>query len=191
MLMRDVKEERSPELATDRSYRPVRRIVTGEDDQGHSMISFDGPAPNVTFSEFGPGAGQVLWATGSGAAPGDDPAPAGHRFGFHSEGGSLLRIADFAPDEEIDSAKLTKFLKDNEVLGERPGRHFWFHKTQSLDYAIVLEGEIYAMMDVGETLMRAGDVLIQRATSHSWSNRSGKWCRMAFVLLALPYGESS
>jgi hypothetical protein len=190
MLMRDVKEGQSPELATDRSYRPVRRIVTGEDDQGRSMISFDGPAPNVTFSQFGPGTGQVLWATGSGAAAGDEPAPAGHRFGFHSEGGSLLRIADFAPDEEIDSAKLAKFLADNQVLGERPGRHFWFHKTRSLDYAIVLEGEIYAMMDVGETLMRAGDVLIQRATSHSWSNRSGKWCRMAFVLLALPDGES-
>jgi hypothetical protein len=191
MLMRDVKEGRSPELATDRSYRPVRRIVTGEDDKGRSIISFDGPAPNVTFSEFGPGASQVVWATGAGAADGDEPAPAGHPFGFHSEAGSILRIADFAPDEEIDSARLSKFLAANQVLGERPGRHFWFHKTQSLDYAIVMEGEIYAMMDVGETLMRAGDVLIQRATSHSWSNRSGKWCRMAFVLLALPDGEST
>jgi hypothetical protein len=46
----------------------------------------------------------------------------------------------------------------HQVLGEQPGRHFWFHKTQSLDYAIVLEGEIYAMMDVGETLMRAPDI---------------------------------
>ncbi|UPJ54475.1 cupin domain-containing protein [Bradyrhizobium sp. 200] len=188
--MSDWKDMQSPKIATELNYRPARRIVTGEDEQGRSIISSDGPAPNVVFSPFSPGTGQVLWATGSGVATGDDPAPAGHRFGFHSEGGSLLRIADFAPDEEIDSQKLSKFLTENQVLGERPGRHFWFHKTHSLDYAIVLEGEIYAMLDVGETLMRAGDVLIQRATSHSWSNRSGKWCRMAFVLLALPEDES-
>jgi hypothetical protein len=190
VLMSDLKARQSPELATERNYRPVRRIVTGEDEQGRSMILSDGPAPNVTLSDFSPGAGQVVWATGSGAAAGDDPAPAGHHFGFHSEGGSLLRIADFPADEEIDSAKLAKFLAENQVLGDRPGRHFWFHKTHSLDYAIVLEGEIYAMMDTGETLMTAGDVLIQRATSHSWSNRSGKSCRMAFVLLALPDDES-
>lgn len=188
--MNDLKDMQSSKVAMELNYRPARRIVTGEDNQGRSIISSDGPAPNVVFSPFSPGTGQVLWATGAGAAAGDDPAPAGHRFGFHSEGGSLLRVADFAPDEEIDSEKLTKFLTENQVLGERPGRHFWFHKTRSLDYAIVLEGEVYAMMDVGETLMRAGDVLIQRATNHSWSNRSGKWCRMAFVLLALPEGES-
>ena len=62
-------------------------------------------------------------------------------------------------------------------------RHFWFHKTATLDYGIVLEGEIWAMMDVGETLMKSGDVIIQRATNHSWSNRSGKPCRMVFVLI--------
>ncbi|OAF19182.1 cupin domain-containing protein [Bradyrhizobium neotropicale] len=187
--MSDLKDEKTVGRAAERKYKPVRRIVTGEDSHGRSMILSDGPTPNVTITSFASVA-QVLWATGLAAAPGDDPAPAGHSFGFHSEGGSLLRIADFPPDEEIDTARLAEFLAKNEVLGERPGRHFWFHKTHSLDYAIVLEGEIFAMMDNGETLMRAGDVLIQRATSHSWSNRSGKPCRMAFVLLALPDGES-
>ncbi|MCK1277430.1 cupin domain-containing protein [Bradyrhizobium sp. 61] len=188
--MSDLRGRQTSTPITEREYRPVRRIVTGEDDQGRSVIVSDGPTPNVAFPTFSSGAGQVVWATGAGVAPGDDPAPAGHRFAFHSDGGSLLRIADFAPDEQIDSAKLAKFLAENRVLGEKPGRHAWFHKTLSLDYAIVLEGEIYAMMDVGETLMRAGDVLIQRATSHSWSNRSGRMCRMAFVLLALPERET-
>jgi len=54
---------------------------------------------------------------------------------------------------------------------------------------VVLEGEIFAMLDQGESLMKAGDVLIQRATNHSWSNRSGENCRMLFVLLALNEGE--
>ena len=62
-------------------------------------------------------------------------------------------------------------------------RHPGFHKTRTVDLAIVLEGEIYAMMDVGETKMEAGDILIQRGTNHAWSNRSGKVCRMAFVLI--------
>jgi uncharacterized cupin superfamily protein len=60
-----------------------------------------------------------------------------------------------------------------------PGRH----RTETVDYAIVLEGEIYAVMDEGETLMRAGDVLIQRGTNHAWANRSSKTARIAFVLI--------
>ena len=69
-------------------------------------------------------------------------------------------------------------------------RHFWFHKTETLDYAIVLEGEIWALVDVGECLLRAGDVLIQRGTNHAWSNRSDRPCRVAFVLLdARPDGD--
>ena len=66
-------------------------------------------------------------------------------------------------------------------------RHFWFHKTDSIDFAVVLEGEIWLLLDEDECLLEAGDVIVQRGTAHSWSNRSGKPCRMAFLLLgALP-----
>lgn len=176
------QQQKLPELI------PVRRIVTGVNASGKSILVSDDAAQNVVRAPGAPVA-QVLWATGAGRAPGAEPAPAGHKFGFHSEGGSLLRIVDFPPDESYDPAKLTQFLDDHGVRDKDKPRHFWFHKTESLDYAIVLEGEIVAMMDEGETLMRAGDVLIQRATNHSWSNRSGRNCRMAFVLLALPEGE--
>lgn len=169
-------------------YRPVRRIVTGTNAQGKSVIESDGPTPNA-FWQPGRPAAHVLWATGEARAPGSDPAPAGHQFPFHSRGGSLLRVADFAPDSFYNQAELLKFLDESGVRDNAKPRHFWFHKTESLDYAIVLEGEIYAMMDEGEVLMRAGDVLVQRATNHSWSNRSDKPCRMAFVLLDLVPGE--
>jgi len=162
--------------------RPVRRIVTGENAHGKSVFVSDGPAPNHTNDAGSPPA-HVVWVTGEAAAPGPDPAPAGHAFGFHSKGGSLLRVVDFPPDESYDAVALARFLDDHGVKDNGDPRHFWFHKTQSLDYAIVLEGEIYALMDEGEALMRPGDILIQRATNHSWSNRSGKPCRMAFVLL--------
>lgn len=183
--------EMRAEEPTDRVIRYVRRIVTGENEAGRSMIVSDGPAQNITLPAHSPMVGQVLWATGEGAAPGDDPAPAGHVFGFHSEGGTILRIVDFPPDESCDPSKVLTFLDENDVRDREEPRHFWFHKTQSLDYAVVLEGEIYAMMDEGETLMRQGDVLIQRATNHSWSNRSDKNCRMAFVLIALDEEKSA
>ena len=57
------------------------------------------------------------------------------------------------------------------------------HVTQTIDYAIVLHGEIVAIMDEDETLMRAGDILIQRGTHHAWANRSGAMARVAFVLV--------
>lgn len=169
-------------------YAAARRIVTGHNEKGESIIVSDGHALNV-IAEPGKPVAQVLWATGEGRAAGGEPAPAGHKFGFHSEGGSLLRIVDFPPDESYDKEKLLEFLDKEGVRDKAQPRHFWFHKTESLDYAVVLEGEIYAMLDQGESLMKAGDVLIQRATNHSWSNRSGKNCRMLFVLLALNEGE--
>ena len=170
------------------SYRPVRRIVTGENASGRSSIVSDQATPNVVLRSGAPVA-QVVWATGQARADGAEPAPAGHAFPFHSENGSLFRVVDFPPDEMYDKEMLTEFLDANGVRDKASPRHFWFHKTESLDYAIVLEGEIVAMLDEGETVMKAGDVLIQRATNHSWSNRTRQNCRMAFVLLSLPVGE--
>jgi len=66
---------------------------------------------------------------------------------------------------------------------KRDGKHPGMHTTDTVDYAIVLEGEIWAVMDEDETLMRAGDVLIQRGTNHAWANRSDKTARIAFVLI--------
>lgn len=170
------------------AYNPVRRIVTGLNSYGQSCILSDGPALNVN-ADVGHPIAQVLWATGDSRALGDEPAPTGHKFPFHSENGSLLRVVDFPSDESYNQADLVNFLDREGVRDTKNPRHFWFHKTESLDYAVVLDGEIYAMLDEGETLMKSGDVLIQRATNHSWSNRSGANCRMLFVLLALREGQ--
>lgn len=169
-------------------YRPVRRIVTGTNAQGRSHIQSDGDAPNA-YCEPGRPTAHVLWATGESRAPGEEPAPKGHKFPFHSANGSILRVVDFPPDSFYNQEELLKFLDESGVRDNNKPRHFWFHKTESLDYAIVLDGEIYAMMDEDEVLMRQGEILIQRATNHSWSNRSDKPCRMAFVLLDLVPGE--
>ena len=65
----------------------------------------------------------------------------------------------------------------------KPGEHPGMHRTDTVDYALMLEGELIAIMDEGETPLRAGDVLIQRGTNHAWANRSGKPARIAFVLI--------
>ena len=62
-------------------------------------------------------------------------------------------------------------------------RHPGMHKTATVDYAIVLTGEIWAVIDEGETLMKPGDTLIQRGTNHAWSNRTNESCRVAFILI--------
>jgi len=63
------------------------------------------------------------------------------------------------------------------------------HRTETVDYGIVLEGEITLVMDVGETVVRAGDIVVQRGTNHGWANRSDRNCRIAFVLIDGTYED--
>lgn len=174
--------------------KPVRRVVTGHDDSGRSVILRDDvDAPNSFASDTIPGFGaSVVWF--ESANPVDhatdlDPAPAGAKIDFPKPGETVVRIADFPPDavypknagdavfDEIDG-------HEEREAGSRAGdKHFWFHRTESIDYAVVLEGEITLLVDEGETVMRAGDVAVQRATSHAWSNRTDKVARVLFVLV--------
>jgi hypothetical protein len=117
----------------------------------------------------------------------EETAPADRKLAIESpSGGNVLRIAEFPPDHLYSREELEKFRRGigSPEAFDTKARHFFFHKTHTLDYAIVLEGEIWAMLDEGETLMRPGDVLIQRGTNHAWSNRSDRICRVAFVLIA-------
>ena len=65
----------------------------------------------------------------------------------------------------------------------KPARHPFMHRTRSIDYALVLEGEIDMLLDDSEVHLKAGDVLVQLGTNHAWANHSGKPCRIAFVLI--------
>jgi Cupin domain len=171
--------------------RPVRRIVTGHNQAGKSIIWMDGPAPNSSSPPAIPQlVNTVLWITDRSPASNqgnEDSSPKGRQLGIEPpRGGSVFRIVDFPPDKEFEGIDVRRMMAEiggeHVLRGEKP-RHAMFHKTNTLDYAIVLEGEIWAMLDEGETRMRAGDVLIQRGTSHSWSNRTDQNCRVAFILL--------
>jgi len=173
----------------------VRRIVTGHDDEGRAIILSDGAAPNNWSSDMIPGFGATVpWVTEAGAidhVSDEDPAGADVEIpSFPAPGQTILRIADFPPDsvypDEAGSVIFNEIdgHEEAEAGAEHSGsRHFWFHRTDSLDYAVVLEGEITLLVDEGEATMRAGDVAVQRATSHAWSNRTEQTARVLFVLI--------
>ena len=80
----------------------------------------------------------------------------------------------------------------SQASSHAPGaRHAFMHRTETIDYGIVLEGELTLILDVGETIVRAGDIIIQRGTNHGWANRSRRHCRIAFILIDGEYELSS
>lgn len=166
---------------------PVRRIVTGHDSQGRSIFVEDGPAPNVFRPSHSPNVGLTnLWlldALPASVAAGPDPTAQPFRLEPPAVG-NVVRIVEFPPDRERNYGNQAEVFRQYgaSAAHDAAARHPGFHRTSSVDYAIVIEGEIWAMMDVGETLMRPGDVLIQRGTNHAWSNRSDRACRVLFVL---------
>jgi hypothetical protein len=95
--------------------------------------------------------------------------------------------SEFPPDKERNYAAQSSVFSQYGAASAHDSsaapRHPAMHTTCSVDYAIVLSGEIWAVMDEGETLMKAGDVLVQRGTNHAWSNRSTEPARLAFVLV--------
>jgi mannose-6-phosphate isomerase-like protein (cupin superfamily) len=165
----------------------VRRIVTGVNDAGRSFILSDTLLPSADVAAGQPVAAG-LWLTRAAPASNvgnDDPVPDGliATIPPADRGGSIFRIIDLAPDGQTHRPPEEMERRGAKVSRERWTKQPGFHQTDTVDYAIVLEGEVYAVLDEGETLMRAGDVLIQRGTHHAWSNRSGRPCRMAFILI--------
>jgi hypothetical protein len=169
----------------------VRRIVTGHDDRGVATIVEDGPAPVVRTVAERPGYRVTeLWATS--ASPADIDAPdrsALSRGVLPPEGGTVIRIIDFPPEPSDPEQRVRGMRATFGTLYPDAGReggearHPGMHRTDTVDYALVLSGEVTAVLDDTETVMRAGDVLIQRGTNHAWANRSGQSCRIAFVLI--------
>ena len=169
----------------------IRRVVTGDDDQGRSTIVEDGPSPAVRLVPERPGYRVTnLWRTTASPAPVFAPdSIAEHKGVAPPSGGTVLRIIDFPPEPQ-DPEELKRMLQatfgnmyPDAHHAPKHGEHPGMHRTATVDYALMLEGELVAIMDSGETVLRAGDVLIQRGTNHAWANRSGKPARIAFVLI--------
>jgi hypothetical protein len=165
----------------------VRRIVTGVNAAGRSCIISDTPMPTAEVASGEP-VRAGLWITDAAPASNagaHDPVPDGviTRIPPAHRGGTVFRIIDFPPDTAHALAPAELERRGAKTTPDRSAKHAGFHATDTVDYAICLEGEVWAVLDEGETLMRPGDVMIQRGTHHAWSNRSGRMCRMAFILI--------
>lgn len=170
----------------------IRRIVTGHGPDGRSRFVQDGAATHVKTVATRPGFQSVnLWVTaGSPASMNEDDALDRLSGIAPPPQGTLLRIIDIPPEsadpEETRkriaatfSSMFTDAHQEQAGLQQHPG----MHRTDTVDYIIVLSGELVAIMEDEETVMRAGDVLIQRGTKHAWANRSGAVARLAAVLI--------
>jgi quercetin dioxygenase-like cupin family protein len=140
----------------------IRRVVTGHDEDGKAIVTSDGPMTNVKVMPSGH-KGCVMWVTDdSPAAVSGDVDPAQREMGLAPPArGSVLRILELAV-----------------------GKEAFMHRTDTLDYCIVLQGECAMKLDDGaEVSLSTGDILIQRGTWHGWENRGAGTCRLAFVLI--------
>jgi quercetin dioxygenase-like cupin family protein len=139
----------------------IRRVVTGYDAQGRAIVAIDEPCDNVV-SRRPNHASCVVWSTGEFPADNADPVDGAKRqVATTDPGGTVFRVVEYRP-------------------GVAPRNH----RTESLDYAVVLSGEIDMELEGSVVHLRAGDVLVQRGTIHNWVNRGTEPCVIAFVLVA-------
>jgi hypothetical protein len=107
-------------------------------------------------------------------------------------------VIDFPPESDaIRNLSKEEALKTfKSMAGEHASNagndapHPLMHRTQTIDYGIVIEGQLTMIVDKGETTLNAGDIIIQRGTNHAWANRSGKPCRVAFILIDGQFEET-
>jgi quercetin dioxygenase-like cupin family protein len=139
----------------------IRRVVTGHDDQGRAKVLIDEQVKNVISSR--PGANSsVIWSSVGFPVENDGDNDPSHK-DIHTtiDNGTVFRVVSFGP-------------------GVSPRNH----RTDSIDYAVVISGEIDMELDVGAVRLKAGDVLVQRGTIHNWVNKGNAPCVIAFTLIA-------
>ncbi|HYC18830.1 MAG TPA: cupin domain-containing protein [Pseudolabrys sp.] len=139
----------------------IRRVITGHDDQGRAKVLIDETVKNVATQR--PGAlYSVIWSTEDFPINNDgNTDPSGKKIGTTISNGTVFRIVSFGP-------------------GVAPRNH----RTDSIDYAVVMSGEIDMELDIGKVHLKAGDVLVQRGTIHNWVNTGTAPCVIAFTLVS-------
>ena len=178
----------------------IRRIVTGHNPQGKAVIAMDGAPPRSIELKAVPGTVfYEIWNTNASPAPidnGDDPTLRPLQLHPMPQG-SIIRFVDIPPDavqnqvSDADIAAGFAQIGAASATTRRAGSpHRLMHRTETIDYGIVLDGELTLIVDRGETTLKAGDIVIQRGTNHAWANRTNKPCRVAFILISGKFDDS-
>ena len=175
-------------LAQQKEAPQVRRVVTKLDESGKAVVMLDERLPMSDVRP--PNYVANIWVTEKSLPDFSSTADRGKtRTGLTPpKGGTVFRIVEFMPEPEniarldLNTMQRVVGAADTPKKG-LPPRHPMMHRTRTLDYAIVLAGEIDMLMDEGEVHLKAGDVLVQQATNHAWVNRGREPCRIAFILM--------
>lgn len=175
---------------------PTRRIVTGHDAAGRAIIQEDGPVPR--YQQIGGSVGPMfheVWNTRATPAPIDAASGEPHEDGIKlapPKNGTRIRVLDIPPDgDHLDHVTPEEARAHFAEIGATEAssnsgagsRHAHMHRTETIDYGIVIEGEIVLILDESETTVRAGEIVIQRGTNHGWANRTDRNCRIVFILI--------
>ena len=153
----------------------VRRVVTGHDEHGKSVVLSDGPPPQ-NHPMRGPSVGadfHEIWSSARPIPPltsVEAREPNERPFTIMPSTGHLLRIIDIYPPRD-------------------GGKRTVMHRTKTLDYVVVIEGEVVLILDDSEVTLRQSDVVVQRGTDHAWENRSDRPARLAFFHIDAEFGE--
>ena len=179
----------------------IRRVITGHDASGKAVVLEDRDAPAVRTNPHRPGhVSTDLWKTTSTPVivKRAEPDPTEGPKQIHPlPGGTVFRISEIAPETEaIRNMSPEQAREVFKAMGNESAstfgankRHPFMHRTETIDYAVVLEGEITMLLDDSEVHLKAGDVVIQRGTNHAWSNRSSKPAKMLYVLIDGTFDE--
>jgi len=176
--------------------KPIRRVVTGHDDRGRAVVVSDGPAPSVHINKAEQDWFSVdIWRTHEMPAKivpkAVEEPTAGPRRQMPTTNGTVLRINHFPPENEAvrqmdpqaSRAAFAALGNEKAATFGKGGRHPLMHRTETIDYAIVLSGKITMVLDDVDVELGAGDIVVQCGTNHAWSNHSNAPCVVAFVLI--------
>lgn len=172
------------------NIRKIRRVVTGHDAEGKAIVVSDAEASNILSRPNRPGVALTnLWQTFESPAPfdGDEETVADALILHPPKGGTVFRVVQFDP-EDAEALKTLDGAKAFAEMGAganvvQGARHPFMHRTDSVDYAVVLTGRIMMLLDDSEIELSSGDVVVQRGTNHAWSNRFDEPCQIAFILV--------
>ena len=167
----------------------VRRVVTTHDATGKAIVLLDGVPPQQMGRPESGVASRLCWVTDATPADIAGRQDRGDRKVAipPPPNGSIFRIVDFAPGTDkanLPADHMARQMGEAHAGGKaRPPRHHAMHRTKSIDYAVIMSGEIDMLLDDSEIHLKAGDVLVQQGTNHAWVNRGTETCRIAFVLI--------
>lgn len=176
------------------TFPVLHRVVMGHDENGNANVVPDSPLSTVRELANIPGTVfHEVWNTvGTPAIVDNGADPTVSKLEMSAPAaGTRIRFADIPPDGEdflthgAESMKAA-FSEVGDVAAstvKEDSPHPLMHCTESFDYGIVIEGTMTLVLDNGEVELRPGSVVVQRGTNHAWANRSGKACRMLFILI--------